>query len=522
MIRVVEMGRFPIFNVKSDGGFRNRRFQTTWPRRTRRPGTGGWVRGRLAVPVIRSFLQRMKAPILLLLFGLMAASSAQAQPVAPTGLTKSVRLDHGQSTQTDPAALEEPRTGPDLTWFTDARLGIFIHWGIYAVNGIDESWSFFNGYISHDEYMKQLDGFTAAHYDPQAWARLIRESGARYAVLTTRHHDGVALWNTGAGGGYGRPMSVVGRTPAARDLVAPWVEAIRAEGLRVGLYYSHSDWSNPDYDAFTSSRKRYTDDPARWQGFLAYQQAQLRELTTRFRPDLLWFDGDWEHSDEEWRFSELNDSLRNWLPEVVINSRIGRFGDYATPEQGVPIVPPDGPWELCLTMNDTWGYQELDQNYKTANQLIRIFADVLSMGGNLLLNIGPRADGTIPEIEQETLRDLGRWTTKHAEAIYGTGKGLPGGHYWGPSTLSGDRRTLYLFAPSNPTGPLMVKGLKNQVQRVRIVGTGARPSWKVVGKQYWSDVPGLLYVDLPEQELDNDVTVVALLLDGPMEVYRER
>jgi alpha-L-fucosidase len=406
---------------------------------------------------------------------------------------------------------------PDMRWFTDARLGIFIHWGIYAVDGIDESWSFYNGYISHADYLKQLDGFTASRYDPAEWARVISESGARYAVLTTRHHDGVALWDTDAG-----DLSVVSKTPAARDLVDPFVTAIRDRGLRVGLYYSHSDWSHPDYDQFTATRRRYTDDPERWARFLGYHHAQLRELVTRFQPDLLWFDGDWEHDSEAWGFRSLRDSIRVWQPDVVMNSRIGEFGDYATPEQGVPIVPPDGPWELSLTVNDTWGYQALDQNYKTPSQLIRIFSDVLSMGGNLLLNIGPRADGTIPERELAILEALGRWTTKHQEAIYGTGRGLPDGHFWGPSTLSADRKTLYLFVPYQPTGPLVVKGLKNRVQRVRIVGKGSRPSWDVVGKQYWSDVPGLLYVDLPATELDPDVTVVALLLDGPMEVYRKR
>lgn len=404
-----------------------------------------------------------------------------------------------------------------LAWFEDARLGVFIHWGIYAVDGIDESWSFFNGYISYDDYMRQLSGFTASAYDPDEWASLIETSGARYSVLTARHHDGVALWNTQTGG-----LNVADDTPARRDLVGPFVEALRRRGLRVGLYYSHSDWSHADYDVFTSNERRYTDDPERFGRFLRYHRAQLRELAIRYRPDLFWFDGDWEHDAETWRFASLRDSLFAWLPDVVLNSRIGPYGDYATPEQGVPIVPPDGPWELCLTMNDTWGYQEHDANYKTANQLIRIFADVIGMGGNLLLNIGPRADGTIPGQERAVLEAFGRWTRRHAEAIYGTRRGLPPGHFFGPSSVSADGRTLYLFLSHRPNGPIVVKGLKNQVQRVRIVGNGTRPSWEVVGKQYWSDVPGLLYVDVPAEEQDPDVTVVALLLDGPLDVWRER
>ena len=404
-----------------------------------------------------------------------------------------------------------------LNWFADAKLGIFIHWGIYAVNGTDESWAFFNGYMSHDDYLAQRHGFTASKYDPAEWARMIAGSGARYSVLTTRHHDGVALWDSQAGG-----MTTVNDTPAKRDLVAPWVEAIRAEGLKVGLYYSHSDWSHPDYDVWTSQRRRYTDDPVRWGRFLAYHETQLRELTTRFRPDLYWFDGDWEHDAETWRFAGLRDSLFAWQPSVVLNSRIGPLGDYATPEQGVPIVRPDGAWELCMTVNDSWGWQPTDTNFKTPRRLLKIFADVIGNGGNLLLNISPRADGTFADEYAGILREFGRWTTKHAEAIYGTRAGLPDGHFWGPSTLSADGRTLYLMLPYRPSGPIVVKGLQNTVQRVRVVGTGVRMDWDVKMKPYWSEKPGMLYIDVPEESLDPEITVVAVLLNSPMEVYRER
>src|SRR5664280_2210755 len=129
-----------------------------------------------------------------------------------------------------------------MQWFKDAKLGIFIHWGIYAVNGIDESWSFYNGYISYDDYMKQLSGFTASEYKPAEWVSLIRESGAKYAVLTSKHHDGVAMWDTRQG-----ELSIVKKTPAARDVVTPFVNALRKQGLKVGIYYSLLDWSNPDY-----------------------------------------------------------------------------------------------------------------------------------------------------------------------------------------------------------------------------------------------------------------------------------
>jgi alpha-L-fucosidase len=406
-----------------------------------------------------------------------------------------------------------------MQWFQDAKLGIFIHWGIYAVKGIDESWSFFNGYISHEDYMSQLSGFTAKRYSPDKWATLIKASGARYAVLTAKHHDGVALWNTRQGS-----LSVVRRTPAQRDLVAPFCKALRRAGLKVGLYFSLLDWSHPDYPVFLKNRKRYDidKDPQRWERFRRFNMAQIRELATVFRPDLFWFDGDWEQSAEAWQAGKIKQMLLDLNPAVIVNSRLQGHGDYGTPEQGVPVIRPrDKWWELCMTMNDSWGYQGNDTNYKSANQIIRIFIDCISMGGNLLLDIGPRADGTIPPAQVSILQELGRWTGKHSEAIFGTREGIPGGHVHGPTTLSRDGRVLYLFLPYKPIGPVAVKGLKNKVNRIRIVGSGHKLAAKILMKQYWSEAPGILYIDVPEKLLDPQVTVLALQLEGRIDLYRK-
>lgn len=404
-----------------------------------------------------------------------------------------------------------------LSWFQDAKLGIFIHWGIYGVNGIDESWSFYNGYISYDDYMKQLNGFTASKYDPTAWASLIKESGAKYAVLTTKHHDGVALWDTKQG-----DLSVVKKTPAKRDLVSPYVDALRKEGLKVGLYYSILDWSHPDYDGFTREKKKYTNDPEKWARFTKFNHGQLKELSDRFNPDLYWFDGDWEHKAEEWKAKEIRDMLLARNPNTIINSRLQGYGDYATPEQGLPVLRPKSTfWELCMTMNDSWGYQHNDLNYKTPNQVINIFTETLGMGGNLLLNMSPKADGSIPDEQKEILQELGRWTKKHQEAIYDTKAGLPLGHFYGPTALSKDGTILYLYVNNKPNEQLVIKGLKNKVNRIWVVGNGTKLSHKVVGKAYWSSVPGLLYIDVPEHVLDEQVTVIAVLLDEKVDLYRE-
>ncbi|MFQ5447717.1 MAG: alpha-L-fucosidase, partial [Saprospiraceae bacterium] len=168
-----------------------------------------------------------------------------------------------------------------MAWFKDAKLGIFIHWGIYAVDGVDESWSFFNGYLSHEDYMKQLDGFTAEDYDPVQWAKLIKESGARYAVITAKHHDGVALWDTRLS-----DLSVPKRTPAKRDVLTPFVQALRQQKLKAGLYFSLLDWSHEDYPNFTKEEKRYEQDSVRWNRFRRFFQGQLTELRDQFNPDL--------------------------------------------------------------------------------------------------------------------------------------------------------------------------------------------------------------------------------------------
>ena len=569
-----------------------------------------------------------------------------------------------------------------MQWFADAKLGIFIHWGIYSVDGISESWSFFNNYVSHKDYMKQLDGFTAKNYDPQQWVDLIKGAGAKYAVITSKHHDGVALWDSKQPGA----ITVTKHTPAKRDVLTPFISSLKKSGLKTGLYFSLPDWSHDKYDVFTRELKRYdiAKEPQRFNDFINFYQGQLHELSKQYRPDLLWFDGDWEHSAEEWKAREARALLQQYNPDIILNSRLNDQGDYATPEQGVPVEKPQSKyWELCYTMNDSWGYQPFDRNYKTSWMLIRTLVDCISMGGNLLLDIGPKPDGTIPAEQVQILKDLGRWTKKHAEAIYGTragiaqryfsgksslskdkktlylylendgnglvplrgvwsninkvtvvgtnenvpftgggytkwldisriqkdkditvlkvslnnsirlhtpldsqifpadpdylasentkankkiaalchrlsngnnqfkdiainktdksivsdrslndwivkhaeafsetGKGLSDGHYAGLSALSKDKQTIYLFVDGKPNGPIALKGIENQIARIRIVGDGTLLNYKMFDKLYWSSTPGIIYIDIPKERLDKNVTVIAVLLDGPVKEHR--
>ncbi len=401
-----------------------------------------------------------------------------------------------------------------MQWFKDARLGIFIHWGIYSVKGIDESWSFFNEYIPYDEYMSQLSGFNAENYDPEYWSDLISESGAKYAVLTTKHHDGVALWDTKFSN-----LNVVDSTPANRDLVKPFCKALRKNDIKVGLYYSLLDWSHPDYPNFTRNKKRYKSDSVRWSTFSTFNHNQINEFVNKFKPDLVWFDGDWEQSAEMWDAPTIREMLFDTNEDIIINSRLQGYGDYATPEQGLPVKKPESTyWELCMTMNDSWGYQGNDHNYKSSQEVIDIFAECLSMGGNMLLDVAPKPDGTIPDEQVAILKDLGRWTNKHSKAIYGTGAGLPPGYFYGPSTLSADSTIIYLFLPYIPQKEIMLEGIKNKINRIWVVGNGTKLEHQVYLKPYWSKDAGLVFIDVPQKVLDKDMTVIAVLLDGKLEI----
>ena len=407
-----------------------------------------------------------------------------------------------------------------MEWFGKAKLGIFIHWGIYAVRGVSESWSFYNNYLPYDEYMKQTKGFTASKYNPKEWVDLIEQSGAQYTVITTKHHDGFALWDTKAGN-----ISAKKSSPAKKDLITPFVEEVRKrQNLRLGLYYSLLDWSRDDYPNQTKTTVRYNikEDPARWQSFCKFNFAQMDELNTQYKPDLFWFDGDWEQSAEDWNSKGIVELLRGKNPNVIFNSRLAGYGDYATPEQGVPVVRPDAKyWELCYTMNDSWGWQPTDTNFKSPQQLLRSFVDCLSMGGNMLLDFGPKADGTIPQEEVNVLKEFGRWTSKHKEAIYETRAGIPGEHFRGGyTTLNPAGDILYLYLPNKPNGPIELKGIMNKVNRVWVVGEGSMLNFKVFNKLYWNEVPGIVYIDVPEQVQDEQITVIAVLLDGPIKLYR--
>lgn len=420
-------------------------------------------------------------------------------------------LINGQS-QSDTAGLSK------MKWFSEAKLGIFIHWGIYSTGRGSESWEFHNKHTPHKDYMAQINEFTAEKFNPSGWVELIKNTGARYVVITSKHHDGVALWDTKLS-----DLSTKKSSPSKKDVLTPFVNEVRKAGLKVGLYYSLIDWTYKDYPGFLRDSSRYSikDDPERWQKFSKYNKGQISELLKQYNPDLIWFDGDWEHSADEWDAAGIRKMILKNNSQTIINGRLQGYGDYATPEQHFPVVRPEAAnWELCMTMNDSWGYYITDSAYKTPYEIISIFADCISMGGNLLLDIGPKADGTIPEEQIFIMQELGRWTKKHNEAVFESVAGLPMGHFYGPTTISKDSTAIYLFLQGQQSGDVILKGLNNNIRKIEVVGNGTTLDYNIVGKISWSKVPGIVYIHIPEGVQDSYMTVLKVSLDEKLSLYR--
>ncbi len=416
-------------------------------------------------------------------------------------------------------------------WFKKAKLGIFIHYGIYAVKGVSESWSFYHDSISYEDYMDQLNGFTASKFDAKHWAELFKKSGARYSVLTSKHHDGVALFDTKC-----NDLSVVKKSPAGRDILKEYIEAVRDAGLKVGVYYSLLDWSHPDYASVyqggripedLSKVNRYSEptdgveDEEAWKRFMDFDRAQLAEVLSNYgKVDLLWFDGDWERSAKQWQLPEFKEYLLSFNKDLIINSRLAGHGDYLTPEQGIPVNRPEGTWEFCTTINASWGYQHRDNRYKTLRQIIHMFCDCLSMGGNMLLDVGPMEDGTIPQKQEEVLLGLGEWIRANEEAVYDSVAGIPANYYGDGSVLSEDGKTLYLFVHNEPKEAICVKGLQNRVERATILHSGKELRYQVHGGAPWNDIPGILWIYMDGGDCAEQTTVVKLELRDSVRLYQ--
>ncbi len=405
-------------------------------------------------------------------------------------------------------------------WFDGARFGMFVHWGHVAGRGLELSWPLVGGskVLPHCQDVPAEDyhaGALAFAPEPGAarrWMAHAKRAGMRYAVFTSRHHDGFSMFDS--------KVSDFSSAHAAYrgDIVREYVEATRAAGLKVGLYYSLSDWHHPDYPAFTDASRPYrfgteskpTDE--QWARYIDYLFAQVREILTNYgRIDLIWFDGGWERRGEAWRSYELEKMIRELQPGILINDRLPGVGDYDTPEQFVPALPPARAWETCMTMNESWAYNPSDPEEKSKHELIHTLCEVASKGGNLLLNVSPMGDGSLPASQVERLDTIAAWMDRHADAIHDTKPGLEPWQFHGPTTRKGDRLFLHLL--SRPYETVTVRGIPiRKVRGVRVLATGAplehRARCSVIDTMFNENPTGEVTITVPASVLDEYATVL--------------
>lgn len=353
-------------------------------------------------------------------------------------------------------------------WFTDARYGLFVHFGLYSLLGRGE-WALNREQIPLPAYQALAQRFNPDRFDADLLCDLAVRGGMRYVIFTTMHHDGFCLYNTA--------LSDFNSVQACgRDLTAELIAAARRRGLRVALYHSLNHWTcRPDaVDALESPRAH--------EEFLDHTFARLRELVTNYNPvDVLWYDGWWPFDAAGWRAEAMNEMVRSIQPHLLFNGRNGLPGDFATPEGHLTGPSPWRPWEACMTLNDSWGYHAGDLNWKTPAQVVDMLATVAQGKGNLVLNLGPRGDGSIPAASVKVVEEVGEWLQRYGEAIYGTDRFTYTMHeettdsrgdwcHSGPLTVSGNR--LYLLARRWPGEVLRLAGLRCSVQRVMLLGAG--------------------------------------------------
>lgn len=358
----------------------------------------------------------------------------------------------------------ESKSATRDNWFYDARFGMFIHWGPYALYGRGEQ-VLFREYLDHQDYARRACAWNPQHADPAHWAKVAREAGMRYAVLTTRHHDGFCLWNS-AYTDYSTAMQASGR-----DFVREYVEAFRAADLRVGLYYSLADWRIP---AYWDGPER---DPHGWQYFVDYVHNQVCELLSNYgRIDTLWFDSPWPHSAATWQSVELLEKIYSLQPNILVNNRLDSpksltLGDFSTPEHEI-TADPDRLWESCQTsVRRLWGHA-VGERWRSTDVLLDMLVESASQGGNLLLNVGPDAEGRLPQPFVDRMRKIGQWLEIHGEAVYG----CDGGDVcefvtYGWQTIKENR--LYLIIRFwDKSGEVSLAGLKTHVVAATFLTTG--------------------------------------------------
>ena len=432
-------------------------------------------------------------------------------------------------TELQPLSETPEQRAQRMKWFGEARFGLFIHWGLYAVPAGEYGgktdhgeWIMQSARIPASQYEKYAGQFNPVKFDAHEWVRLAKEAGMKYLVITSKHHDGFGLFRS--------EMTdwCIKSTPFQRDPLKELAEACQAEGLKFCLYHSIMDWHHPDYEP-----RRDWNDTAKgtpnMDRYVDYLKGELKELLTNYGPlGILWFDGEWEKTWNRERGVDLYNFVRGLQPQIIVNNRVGNaragmggmdkgqgVGDYGTPEQGIPPTGfgPGVFWESCMTMNNHWGYNKNDNHWKSSQELIRNLIDCSSKGGNYLLNVGPTAEGLFPEASIDRLRALGQWMKANGEAIYGTEAGPFKKLTWGRCTqkTDGQETILYLHVYDWPAdGKLLVPGLVNKPKSAGLLVAGKKLSARKTKEG--------VVIALPKEAPDNISTTIVLRVNGKPDI----
>ena len=412
-----------------------------------------------------------------------------------------------------------------MAWFREARFGLFIHWGVYSVPAGE--WQGKTGYgewfleetkMPVSEYEKFAAKFNPVKFDARQWVGMAKNAGMNYIVITSKHHDGFGMFRSGL------TDWCIKSTPLPRDPLKEFAAACKDAGLKLCFYHSIMDWHHPDWGTRRKWNDRATGEPD-MDRYTAYMKGQLKELLTNYGPiGILWFDGEWESPWTHERGADLYNYVRGLQPDIIVNNRVGKgragmsgmdkgksVGDYGTPEQE---IPPTGfgsgvDWESCMTMNNHWGYNKNDQNWKSSTILIRNLIDCASKGGNYLLNIGPTSDGIFPAASVERLADIGRWMKINHDAIYGTTaspfRKLP----WGRATRQANH--LYLHVFNWPADGKLRVPISSEIKQASLL---ASPGTRLE----IASAPEGKIVSVPSTAPDPRATVLVLELNGDPQV----
>jgi alpha-L-fucosidase len=419
--------------------------------------------------------------------GLMAA--AAAAPIVAAAQPAIAQPPSGRDPSGGAPTADQQRR---MKWWHDAKFGMFIHFGLYAARGRHE-WDMEDEAVPVLEYQKLTAGFNPAPGSARKWAQLAKAAGMKYMVLTSKHHEGFCNWDTKL-----TNYNAVQFGPK-RDVIREFVEAARAEGLRCGFYYSLMDWHHPD-------GARCQTDPAARRRFVDYTHGLIRELMTNYgKIDILWYDVSWPLDAAGWESEKMNQMVFALQPDIIVNNRNRLAGDFSTPEQTVKGEEGGRAWESCMTLNDSWGYQRADDNWKTPRTVIRNLITCARDGGNYLLNIGPEPDGSIPPESVRILTEAGDWMKTGGQAIYGAERCQVARSTYANFTRKGN--TLFMHVHFWPGSDVSISGLKQKVLSVRLLKSGQAAKISQDGFR-------TLITGLPQQAPDSPITTIVLECDG--------